>query len=193
MRLGSLRSSAHEAPCFILLLRAPCSAGESTRKTDLDESARREPSTCGSTVTIGERRQTCYEAKPVMRPRDFIAVLEDRRLPRSTATGERAELLRSLLVHLLFIDHDLDKRELQLLERVLPDTNVGDYVKSVAARKLDLERLAAVFTELDERRDIIKLAEHAAWGDEKLVLRERAVLDRLTEILGLVPPELDPG
>ena len=127
-----------------------------------------------------------------MRPRDFIAVLEDRRLPRCTASGERAELLRSLLVHLFFIDHDLDKRELQLLERVLPEINVRDYVKSVAARKLDLERLAAAFPELDERRDIIKLAEHAAWEDEKLVLRERAVLDRLTEVLGVVPPELDP-
>lgn len=100
--------------------------------------------------------------------------------------------MRSLLVHLFFIDHDLDKRELQLLERVLPDTNVHDYVKSVAARKLDLERIAAVFPDLDERRDIIKLAEHAALGDEKVVLRERAVLDRLAEVLGVAPAELDP-
>jgi uncharacterized tellurite resistance protein B-like protein len=123
-----------------------------------------------------------------MRPRDFIAVLENRQLPRSTATGERAELLRSLLVHLFFIDHDLDKRELQLLERVLPEGNLRDYVKSVASRKLDLERLAAAFPDLDERRDIMELAEHAAWGDEKLVVRERAVLDRLAEILGVVAP-----
>lgn len=122
-----------------------------------------------------------------MRPRDFIDVLENRQLPRCAATGERPELLRSLLVHLFFIDHDLDKRELLLLERVLPEINVRDYVKSVAARKLDLERLAAVFTDPGERRDIIQLAEHAAWGDEKLELRERAVLDRLNEILGVVP------
>jgi uncharacterized tellurite resistance protein B-like protein len=123
-----------------------------------------------------------------MRPRDFIDVIEDRQLPRCAATGERAELLRSLLVHLFFIDHDFDKRELQLLERVLPDANVRDYVKAVATRKLDLERLAAAFPELEERRDIIELAEHAAWGDDKLVLRERAVLDRLTEILGVSEP-----
>jgi hypothetical protein len=123
-----------------------------------------------------------------MRPRDFIDVIEDRQLPRCVATGERAELLRSLLVHLFFIDHDLDKRELVLLERVLPDANVRDYVKTVATRKLDLERLAAAFPELEERRDIIELAEHAAWGDEKLVMRERAVLDRLTEILGVSEP-----
>lgn len=124
-----------------------------------------------------------------MRPRDFIDVLENQRLPRCAASGERADLLRSLLVHLFFIDHDLDKRELQLLERVLPEGNIRDYVKSVAARKLDLARLAEVFPDPDERRDIIKLAQHAAWGDEKLVSREQAVLDRLMEALGGVRDE----
>ena len=124
-----------------------------------------------------------------MRPRDFIDVLENRQLPRCTASGERAELLRSLLVHLFFIDLDLDKRELQLLERVLPDVSVRDYVKVVAARKLDLQRLAALFPDPGERRDILELAEHAAWGDAKLVSRERAVLDRLREALGLVDPD----
>jgi uncharacterized membrane protein YebE (DUF533 family) len=125
-----------------------------------------------------------------MRPRDFIDVLEDRRLPPCAATGERAELLRSLLVHLFFIDHDLDKRELQLLQRVLPDVNVRDYVKTVAARKLDMERLVALFPDPAERADIMTLAEHAAWGDDKLVLRERAVLDRLGTALGIAADEL---
>lgn len=125
-----------------------------------------------------------------MRPRDFIDVLENQRLPRSAASGERAELLRSLLVHLFFIDHDLDKRELRLLERVLPEgSSVRDYVKSVAARKLDLAHLAAVFTDPDERRDIIQLAQHAAWGDEKLVRREQDVLDRLMEALDSAPDQ----
>jgi hypothetical protein len=122
-----------------------------------------------------------------MRPRDFIDVLENPRLPPSAASGERAELLRSLLVHLFFIDHDLDKRELRLLERVLPEGSVLAYVKTVAARKLDLARLAAVFPDPDDRRDIVQLAQHAAWGDEKLVRREQAVLDRLMEALGFVP------
>lgn len=122
-----------------------------------------------------------------MRPRDFIDVLENQQLPRCTVSGERAELLRGLLVHLFFIDHDLDKRELRMLERVLPEGSVHDYVKAVAARKLDLERLAALFPDPDERRDIIQLAHHAAWGDEKLVRRERDVLDRLMEALGAAP------
>jgi uncharacterized tellurite resistance protein B-like protein len=120
-----------------------------------------------------------------MRPRDFIDVLENRQLPPCGVTGERAELVRSLLVHLFFIDHDLDKRELRLLERVLPEGSVREYVKKVAARKLDLERLAALFPDPVERLDIIRLAEHAAWSDEKMVLRERDVLDRLMEVLGV--------
>ncbi|HET8934867.1 MAG TPA: TerB family tellurite resistance protein [Polyangiales bacterium] len=122
-----------------------------------------------------------------MRPRDFIDVLENQRLPQCAASGERAELLRSLLVHLLFIDHDLDKRELRLLERVSPPGNIRDYVQTMAARKLDLERLAAMFPDPDERRDIIQLAHHAAWGDEKLVHREQDVLDRLMAALGVAP------
>ena len=47
-----------------------------------------------------------------MRPRDFITVLENPALPRCEASGEKAESLRALLVHLFFIDLDLDKREL---------------------------------------------------------------------------------
>lgn len=124
-----------------------------------------------------------------MRPRDFIDALENRQLPRCTARGDRADALRSLLVHLFFIDHDLDKRELVLLERVLPDGVSGrDFVKAVAARKLDLERVAQLFPERQDREDILELADQAAWGDEKVVLRERTLLDRLTEVLGVTRP-----
>lgn len=123
-----------------------------------------------------------------MQPRDFIDVLEDPQLPPCQASGEGPELLRSLLVHLFFIDHDLDKRELKLLERVLPGVNVRDYVTTVAARTLDLQRLAAAFPSYEQRRDILVLAQHAAWGDDKLVARERAVLLRLSEALGIPEP-----
>jgi hypothetical protein len=93
-------------------------------------------------------------------------------------------------VHLFFIDHDLDKRELALLERVLPSTtSARDYVKLVAARKLDLERLAVLFPDPEDRTDIVTLAEHAVWSDEKVELRERSLLDRLTEVLGVAVRE----
>ena len=120
-----------------------------------------------------------------MRPRDFVDALENPALPRCTMSGEPAELLRSLLVHLFFIDHDLDKRELALLQRILPDVNVRAYVTSTAARKLDMDRLAAVFTDPQDRADIIELAEHAAWGDEKLEHRERDLIHRLIDRLGV--------
>ena len=119
-----------------------------------------------------------------MRPREFIAVLEDPALPRCQVGGEQAEMLRTLLVHLFFIDLHLDKRELALLERVLPEGNQGEYVKQVASRKLDLDRLAALFPDPEDRADVITLAEHAAWGDDKVARREQDLLDRLVEKLG---------
>jgi hypothetical protein len=108
-----------------------------------------------------------------MRPRDFITVLDDPALPRCEASGERAEILRILLVHLFFIDLDFDPRELKLLQRLVPEGNIRDFVSSAASRMLDLDRLAALFPDVDDRADIVTLAEHAAWGDEKLERRER--------------------
>ena len=118
-----------------------------------------------------------------MRPRDFLDVIENPDLPRCTAGGEQAELLRTLLVHLLFADLELDKRELQLLRRVLPDVEPREYVKSAATRKLDLDRMAELFPDASDRRDIVRLAEHAAWGDEKISDRERSLIARLIDRL----------
>ena len=120
-----------------------------------------------------------------MRPREFLDVLEDPSLPRCEVAGEQAEMLRLLLVHLFFVDLDLDKRELKLLQRVLPDVNTREYVKAQAVRKLDFERLAALFPEAADRADVLALAEHAVWGDEKIERRERSLVDRLTDALGI--------
>ncbi|HKU45161.1 MAG TPA: hypothetical protein VJR89_43675 [Polyangiales bacterium] len=120
-----------------------------------------------------------------MRPREFLAALEDPTLPPCSVAGEQAESLRVLLVHLFFADLDLDKRELQLLTRVLPEENVRDYLKAHAARKLDLDRLAELFPDAADRADIVRLAEHAVWGDERLAHREQDLLDRLVRTLGV--------
>jgi hypothetical protein len=120
-----------------------------------------------------------------MRPREFIDVFEDPTLPKCQVTGEQAEMLRMLLVQLFFADLNLDKRELALLARVLPDVNVSDYVKTAATRKLDLDRLAALFPDPVDREDIVTLAEHAVWGDDKVARRERDLLDRLVQKLGI--------
>ncbi len=118
-----------------------------------------------------------------MRPRDFLEVLANPDLPRCTLGGEHAELLRSLLVHLFFADLDFDKREFALLLRVLPDIDAREYVKSVAARRLDLARLAELFPNQDDRHDIVTLVEHAAWSDAKLDRAESSLRQRLIEVL----------
>jgi len=133
---------------------------------------------------VGHRRGQPLRALP-MRPRDFIRVLEDPTLPPCEASGEAAEQLRRLVVHLFFIDHDFDKRELALLQRILPDLNVRAYVTANAAKQLDLDRLARLFPDAQDRRDIVTLALHAAWGDDKIERRERDLLDRLVDKLGV--------
>ena len=124
-----------------------------------------------------------------MRPHEFLAVLEDPELPPCEITGEHAEILRTLLVHLFFADLELDRRELILLRRVLPSRDTREYVKSLAARRLDLDRLAELFPDPADRAAIVKLAEHAAWGDDRLEGREQRLLDRVVDKLGLSATE----
>jgi hypothetical protein len=123
-----------------------------------------------------------------MRPREFIQALENPDLPKCIATGDQAEMLRTLLVHLFFTDLDLDKGELALLGRVLPDVNIREYVQTAALRRLDLDRLAALFPDPVDRDDIITLAEHAVWGDDRVEREEWDLVDRLVEKLEVVRP-----
>ena len=114
-----------------------------------------------------------------MRPREFLDALENAELPRCEVGGEQAELLRMLLVHVFFADLDFDKRELTLLQRVLPKIDTRAHVASLAAKRLDLDRIAELFPDPTDRADIIKLAEHAVWGDDKVHGRERNLVQRL--------------
>jgi hypothetical protein len=123
-----------------------------------------------------------------MRPREYIHALENPDLPRCIATGDQAEMLRTLLVHLFFTDLDLDKGELALLGRVLPDVNIREYIQTAALRRLDLDRLAALFPDPVDRDDIITLAEHAVWGDDRVEREEWDLVDRLVEKLEVVRP-----
>ena len=120
-----------------------------------------------------------------MRPRDFLDALNNPDAPKCGATGERAEMLRILLVHLFFVDHDLDRGELDLLGRVLPDGDIREYIKAAATRRLDLDRLAQLFPDPVDRDDIITLAEHAVWGDNRVEPEEWDLVDRLVEKLGV--------
>lgn len=123
-----------------------------------------------------------------MRPRDFLDALDDPDAPKCDATGERADILRTLLVHLFFVDLDLDQGELNILGRVLPDVSIREYIQSAAARRLDLDRLAQLFPDPVDRDDIVTLAEHAVWGDNRVKPEELDLVDRLVETLGVVRP-----
>jgi hypothetical protein len=120
-----------------------------------------------------------------MRPREFLDVLERPELPRCEVVDEQAELLRSMLVHLFFADLDFDQRELTLLQRVLPAGNTREYVTSLAARRLDLDRLASLFPDAADRADIVKLAEHAMSSDGKIAPREWSLVGRLRDKLSV--------
>lgn len=121
-----------------------------------------------------------------MRPREFLEALRNPDAPRYGVIDERAEMLRTLLVHLFFVDLELDKGEMELLARVLPDGDVREYVKSAAARRLNLDRLAQLFPDPVDRDDIITIAEHAMWGDDKVDRREWDLVERLAEKLEVV-------
>jgi hypothetical protein len=114
-----------------------------------------------------------------MRPRQFLEVLENADLSRCGVIDEQAEILRTLLVHILFVDLDLDKGEMDLIARVFPDGDVQEQVKAAATRRLNLDRLAALFPDPVDRDDIVTLAEHAMWGDSNVDRREWDLVERL--------------
>ena len=121
-----------------------------------------------------------------MRPRQFLEALQGPGAPTCGDSDERAEMLRTLLVHLVFVDMDLDRREMDMLARVFPEGDIGDHIKRAAVRRLNLDRLAALFPDPADREDIVLLAEHAVWGDRNVDRRERDLLERLIEKLGVM-------
>jgi uncharacterized membrane protein YebE (DUF533 family) len=121
-----------------------------------------------------------------MKPRDFIDVLENPSAPPISQHSAESELLLTLVAQLFYADRVLDERELALVTRLaahVPDVRV--YIEELAARPLDLARLAEVFPDLKDRDDIVTLAEHAVWGDDEVDPREWDIVDRLVEVLGV--------
>ena len=123
-----------------------------------------------------------------MRPRQFLDALQEPGAPKCAEVDERAEMLRTLLVHLVFVDMDLDPREMEMLARVFPEGDAREHIKRAAARRLNLDRLAALFPDPGDREDVVLLAEHVVWGDSNVDRRERDLLERLIEKLGVPTP-----
>jgi hypothetical protein len=123
-----------------------------------------------------------------MKPRDLIRLLDDENGDRTVIErSERTEILHTMLVHLFFADRRLDDKELKLLERILPSSvDVQAYTDELAKRELDLDRMAELFPDAQERDDIVTLAEHGVWGDDEVDPREWDLVDKLVEKLGVV-------
>jgi len=122
-----------------------------------------------------------------MKPRELIHLLENPEAPKTVQLSEQTEILLTLLVHMFFVDKRLDEREVALLQRILPEgQDVQSYIDTLSKRELDLDRIATLFPDAQDRDDIVTLAEHAVWGDDEVDPREWDFVDQLVEKLGVV-------
>ena len=95
--------------------------------------------------------------------------------------------LRSLLVHLAFSDGQVDASEFDLLQRLLPEQELGAllvWVDAESKRPLDLAGLRSTFPSPEDRRELIALAEAMAALDGHVHAGERRLLDKLRALVG---------
>ena len=124
-------------------------------------------------------------------PRQFIEVLENKDAPAITERDAGGELLVGLLVHLFFSDHELADSELDLLSRLLGDKSRDDlrgHVEAVGKAGYDYAALASAYTDAQTRDDILTLAEHGVWADNRIEREEMDVLDDLVRALDIKRP-----
>ncbi|MCA9710633.1 MAG: TerB family tellurite resistance protein [Myxococcales bacterium] len=124
------------------------------------------------------------------RPRDFLDILED---PKAAPLGERRpgdELLLGLLAHMLYADGEVTSDELRVVGRLTgrtDDEELREYLDELGERPLDYDELARAFPDPQDRDDIVTLAEHAIWGDDRVEGREVDLIEDLMEALGVKP------
>ena len=124
-------------------------------------------------------------------PRKFIDVLENSAKSALVDRDEGGELLLRLIVHTFFADNELAAGEVALMQRLLgemDEAEVREHVHELASRGMDFDRLAQIFTDPQDRDDVLTLAEHAVWGDERIEREEMDVLDKIVEVLEINRP-----
>ena len=121
-----------------------------------------------------------------MKPSELIRVLEDPSAPSLTQHDEGSLALLTLLAHVYFADGHVDEGELVQLRRLTSAEDVQARLAELAAAPHDLDRLAALYPDPQDRDDIITLAEHAVWGDDEVDGAEWDLIDQLVEKLGVV-------
>jgi len=96
-------------------------------------------------------------------------------------------LLLQLIVHIFFADQYLDEREVRLVAKLVggDEAALRRRIMGLGALPMDFAKLAELFPSVDDRQDIITLAEHAWWADNMLEPAELDVADKLAEVLDI--------
>lgn len=124
----------------------------------------------------------------MIRPRDFVAVLENPDASAVAIDDAGGALILRLLVHMFYADEELHEKELGLLGKLIGEDNndaLRDNVKKLSEVPMDFEKLAELYPEEEDRHDIITIAEHGYWGDDRAEPGEMDVLDKLAEVFGI--------
>ena len=121
-------------------------------------------------------------------PRDLLRVLDDPAAPAFVVSDEPGEVLLTLVAHILLADGDLSDDEVRAVERLLGGRKKPprETLMELAGRPLDYQRLADLFPDPRDRDDVVTLAEHGVWGDDKVEPGEVDILDKLAEVLKVV-------
>lgn len=122
------------------------------------------------------------------RPRAFLDVLDDpAAAPIGKPTGADALLMR-MLAHMFHADDDLSHPELAVFSRLVgpvDEEDLREYLDDLVEQPLDYDELARVFTDPADRDDIVTLAEHAIWSDNRIERGEVDMIEDLMEALGV--------
>jgi uncharacterized membrane protein YebE (DUF533 family) len=124
------------------------------------------------------------------RPRAFLDVLDDPAAkPIGKPIGSDALLMR-MLAHMFHADDDITRSELAVFGRLvgsMDEDALREYLDDLLEQPLDYGELARAFPDPRDRDDIVTLAEHGIWGDDRVERGEVDMIEDLMAALGIRP------
>jgi uncharacterized membrane protein YebE (DUF533 family) len=122
------------------------------------------------------------------RPRAFLDVLDDpAAAPLGKPTGPDALLMR-MLAHMFHADDDVAHSEIAVFSRLVgpvDEEELREYLDDLVEQPLDYDELARAYPDPVDRDDIVTLAEHAIWSDNRIERGEVDMIEDLMEALGV--------
>jgi uncharacterized membrane protein YebE (DUF533 family) len=122
------------------------------------------------------------------RPRAFLDVLDDpAAAPLGKPTGPDALLMR-MLAHMFHADDDVAHSEIAVFSRLVgpvDEEELREYLDDLVEQPLDYDELARAYPDPGDRDDIVTLAEHAIWSDNRIERGEVDMIEDLMEALGV--------